>query len=102
MVSEPSATCSSTAFSFSLRFSSARSRWELMHVTIAANSEGTGGGSARQRRPDLLQEAEHAPPRVLACLCVLAERAVEERVRRTRVGDDLVLDAGLLQPALVG
>ena len=54
------------------------------------------------RRADLLEEAEHAPPRVLAGLRVLAERAVEERVRRARIDDDLVLDAGLLKAALVG
>jgi len=33
---------------------------------------------------------------------MLAERAVEERVRRARIDDDLVLDAGILDPALVG
>src|SRR5215213_1563306 len=41
-----------------------------------------------------LEEREHAAPRVLAGLGVLLEAAVEERVRRAGVDDDLVLHAG--------
>jgi hypothetical protein len=49
----------------------------------------------------LAEEAEHAPPGVLAGRGVLFERAVEERVRRARIAHELVLHAGRVERRVV-
>ena len=71
-------------------------------AALSASSRGSGWSSERTRAADrcsarcaALEEAEHAPPCILACLRVLAGAPVEERVRCARVDVDLVLDAGL-------
>src|SRR4051794_6828825 len=51
---------------------------------------------SRQRcSANLPEEAEDPSPGVLGCVGELVLLAVEERMRRARVGHDLVLDAGL-------
>src|SRR5215211_2301967 len=51
----------------------------------------------RRSSSPAFDELEHASPRVVGRVGELLLLAVEEAVRRALVGDELVLDAGLLQ-----
>ena len=70
---------------------------------VGDRARGRGRGPARaqarhggrlQRVRRALEEGQHPAPGVGAGVGVLVVAAVEERVRRARVGDDLVLHAG--------
>src|SRR6266513_2095364 len=50
----------------------------------------------------LVDELEHSPPGILGGGCEILLAAVEEAVRGALVGDELVLDACLLEPLLEG
>jgi hypothetical protein len=49
-----------------------------------------------------LDEGEHPGPGVLARVLVCSEPAIEERVRRALVRDELVLDAGCIESLAKG
>ena len=50
----------------------------------------------------MIDEAQHAPPRVGGRVGVFGEGSVEEGVRRAGVGEDLVVDAGVGEPRVEG